>query len=138
MPAGAGTSIPPAPAGIHPMPPDWSTVLSGLKGTRLALYDDALRLGSIEVTGGTHRGQAWEDAARWLLEHRLLTVRDLDGYLGAVPLAQAHERYLKDGPVMKAPAWRHDAPVAQPQAEPAGRPAVQAHQAQFFDMEGYQ
>jgi hypothetical protein len=115
----------------------WEAVMAGLTGCRMALYDDALRLGAVEVTGGTHRGPEWEAAADWLRTHRLLDMNPLDGTYRPVTRAAAQADFEKRG------GWSGPAPRPAVSTPPAGvasvavAPPRQEHQAQFFDLEGY-
>lgn len=121
--------------------------MAGLVGLRLAVYDELLRTGALDVAACTARlsadgapavalTQALPDAVAWLSAHRLLVAHE--GQWRAVILSLARMNFESNGPAA-APAAAPK-PVTQVKPEPIARgatAAVQRHQREFFTMEGY-
>lgn len=110
---------------------EWHEVLAGLRGERLRIYDEATRLG-----GWVDPTRDHEEASRWLHYHRMIWLDEFDGHWKTRPMAEARRLWETSGPNTRAAA---QAPERPPLASstPERRPAVQAHQAQFFDLDGY-
>lgn len=124
----------------------WSTVLSGLTGLRLRVWDDLTLRG--ELSTGTlaqlpaPRGiETLEAVLIWLQEHRF--VRGTGAAWRAVPVRQAQELWERHGPDRVAVAVSVP-PVVPPPApptpirppEPPARPS-HSHQVEFFALDGY-
>jgi hypothetical protein len=120
----------------------WHKVMAELRGDRLAFYDDAMRVGRMTEL----RPQDFE-ASRWLQYHQLIWQDDLDGYWIARTTEQARTLWETKGPCARAAKRRlpeEGETEGRREGEAPRTPegdrklaAVQAHQVQFFDMEGY-
>lgn len=104
----------------------WEEVMRQLTGLRLKYYDTLTRHG---VGRALAVGEL--EAAEWLRTHQLAFTGERDGYWYARPISAAREEWEKHGPKISEPTPQ---PAAQ-RTEP--RPAVQAHQAEWFACEGY-
>jgi hypothetical protein len=111
----------------------WADVLNALTGLRLAVYDDVVHVGAHHHDWNAH-GLAHHEAVEWLVERRLLAVDTHTGKWRAVPLREAMEKYEQNGPSRYRETMKE---IETLLAAPTAQPAVQSHQAQFFDMEGY-
>lgn len=90
------------------MNPTWHTILTGLTGLRLAVYDDLLRDGRLQYDTLTREIPAGDPAAAlaslqatfaWLERYRLLRRGQAEGDWRAVPIAQAAQLYEAHGPI---------------------------------------
>jgi hypothetical protein len=122
----------------------WPQVMAGVTGLRLAIYDELLWLGALSAERvaravGKATLQDLQEAAGWLETHGLLVSND--GIWRAVPPHLAAERWAErragkgtEGTAATEGTKGAGAGAAV-RAEPVG--ALQRHQAQFLDLEGY-
>lgn len=109
---------------------EWLTIMAGLRGRRLAVFDDLQR--GVPLDAHDTRVQ---EALGWLVFHRFAW-HDGRTYV-ARSTAEARELWQKQGTANTeaGAVLRHlqesATPAAAPTPEPE-RPAVHAHQAQFF------
>ena len=136
----------------------WTEIQQGLRGTRLAIYDDLLHGRTVDV-----HAPAVQNVLGWLVFNRL--VWQDEGQLKARLPARAREIYLRDGPARDAgqqinppalekshgatslpergatpaaasPGLEGDAPGDNGPAHPAptARPRVHNYQAELFGL----
>jgi hypothetical protein len=120
----------------------WHQVMSGLRGVRLALYDEMLCNGCAEPA----RTEAQAEAERWLVYHQFAWHDTMDGYLRPRPIARARELWEKHGPAKTVDSetvkrWTVPEAIASKSTiastSEAERPAVHAGQMEVFALEGY-
>ena len=82
--------------------PDWTDVMTGLVGVRLAAYDELLVRGTLgaETLAALVRNEGGPDellaAVAWLIEHRMVIAQD--GVWRAVGIARARQVWEEFGP----------------------------------------
>jgi len=125
----------------------WQSVLGGLTGLKLAVYDDLLLHGEISPwtlsqLPAPRRVETLEAVLIWLQTHRF--VRGSGQSWHANPIRQAQEAWEQYGPAESTPAVPAPKPVAAVQAPPRSTPeepaptrAVHAHQSEIFSMDGW-
>lgn len=112
-------------------PTPWPEIMAGLTGLRLALWDESLHVGAIEVRNADEQA-----AVDWLYRHHLVFVHEMTGYYHAQAVAAAAARWEKTGPKDSATDYAKAARERHPPAPlPAARPRVHAHQAELFHDE---
>lgn len=128
----------PAPAAD----PEWTDVMTGLTGLRLAIFDELLRHGAMDAstieaikgpTDTTATAKAkLEEAVAWLESHRLLVAHE--GRWRAIQIPLARMTYEQNGPIRAS-----DRVQVQPKktAERGATAAVHRHQREFFCNDGY-
>lgn len=104
----------------------WEDVMAGLRGRRLAIYDDILRYGAHQVDWEWVSVNHAEDV-EWLANHRFITRDELDTWR-ARPVKEARRIYEEKGPANPAEARQVPEPI-----EPARyQEAMVARQGEFF------
>lgn len=125
---------------MPPQPDTWPTVLAGLTGPRLALYDELLRYGelsSVELASLPCLSEVLEPTLRWLEKRRM--VRGSARAWRAVPIRDAQRLWEKHGLAGVAEATPEETAVGAariqvPTEQPSpSRQPVHAHQARLFD-----
>lgn len=120
--------------------PEWTDVMTGLTGLRLAIFDELLRHGALEAgtlkatkgpTDTTAKARL-EEAVAWLESHRLLVAHE--GRWRAIQIPLARMTYEQNGPLRAS-----DRVHVQPRktAERGATAAVHRHQREFFCNDGY-
>lgn len=122
--------------------PEWSEVMAGLTGLRLAIFDELLRHGAVELASlgkiiGDRATPAeaharLEGAVAWLESHRLLVGHE--GQWRAIHPALARQTYEQNGPLRETDRVQVQAPKP---AERGATAAVHRHQREFFCNDGY-
>ena len=121
---------------VEPVDP-WAVVMGGLRGLRLAVYDELMEHGSVgeatlaQFIGKTTRSESLAASLAWLASHHF--VRADAGVWRAVPMETAKKRFTEQGALAVAVP---DVPAAQP-SQPACAPAPvnrAVHASAFLDL----
>lgn len=125
-------------------PDAWGEVMAGLTGLRLAVHDELLRVGSLDIARiaqhlggdgatGAALGEKLAEAVDWLAQHRLLAAHD--GAWRAVHPGLARVQFEMSGlAAVAAPRQERGEGVGPAREQTA---AVHRHQKEFFLMDGY-
>lgn len=123
----------------------WHAVLDDLRGARLAIYDDLLRLGALDYKRLTIAVKGPDEARAaitWLAVNRFITLHDGRWVARSIPAAR--DVFRTEGrdvePIGAMPPDLREVAVQKTErgrdGEKESRP-VHGGQVQFFDMEGY-
>lgn len=117
---------------MNPTTP-WCDILAGLRGRRLAIYDDMLRFGAHQLDWEARRVDDCE-AVEWLAQHHFVWWDAADCFWRCRDARRAREMFEKQGPCTVIKPTREREPSAVPEAPSV---PVHAYQVEVFALDGY-